>query len=128
MTPIARIAIYLIAGLAAQFLWSYIALALPALMPEASSTLAWQVSLAFSGLFLALALVGPLVLIAPPGWPHCGAALVIGYLLGGVPRREPDGELVLLFQMPYIWGWVFLAVSLILIWLRSRGHTRPTVA
>ena len=120
MAPNVRVATYIIAGLAAQFLWSYVEQALPALMPQASSTLAWQVSLAFGGLFFALALVGPLVLVARPGWPRCGIALVAGYILGGVPGLDPDGELVLLLQTPGIWGWSFLVSSLILI--RIRGH------
>ena len=128
MTPSIRFATYVIAGIAAQFLWSYVEQALPALMPQASSTLAWKVSLAFSGLVLALALVGPLVLVATPGWPSCGIALVVGYILGGIPGRDPDGELALLLQTPSIWGWSFLVSSLILIWLRGHRHAPPTVA
>jgi hypothetical protein len=128
MSLIARIAIYFVAGLAAQFIWPHVLPALSTLLPEASSTLMWQVSLALSGMFSALALVGPLVLIAPSLWPHCGTALAVGYFVGGIPGREPDGGFVLLFQLPNIWGWAFLAASLMLIWLRGRGDTRPTVA
>ena len=123
-----RIATYVIAGLAAQFLWAYVEQVLPALVPQTSSTLASQVWLAFTGLVLALALVGPLVLVAAPRWPHCGIALVAGYILGGIPGRDPDGELALLLQTPGIWGWAFLVSSLILIWLRGRVHAPPTIA
>jgi hypothetical protein len=128
MAPIAVFVAYLVAGMAAQFLGPYIQHSLPALMPQVSSTLAWQISLAFSGLLFALALVWPLALVAPPKWPHHGVALVAGYILGGIPNREPDGELVLLFQLPDIWGWAFLLTSLALIWLISRSHADQKVA
>lgn len=128
MATNARIAAYAIAGLAAQFLQPYGGQALAALMPQASSTLAWQVSLAFTGLVLALVLVGPLVLVAAPGWPRCGMALAAGYILGGMPGRDPDGDLALLLQTPGIEDWAFLVGSLILIWFRGGGVAPPTVA
>ena len=128
MAPDVRIVAYVIAGLAAQFLWAYVEQALPAIVPQASSALAWQVWLAFSGLLLALAVVGPLTLVATPGWPRCGIALVAGYIFGGIPGRDPDGELALLLQTPGIWGWSFLISALLLIWLRGRVRAPPTVA
>jgi hypothetical protein len=128
MVRIVLFAAYLVAGMAAQFLWPFVEHALPALLPQVSSTLASRISLASSGLLLALTMVGLLVLIAPPSWPRCGAALVAGYFLGGIPSLEPDGEFVLLFQLPEIWGWAFLASSLILIWFGSRARAHRKVA
>jgi hypothetical protein len=121
-----HVLVFLVAGLAAPFLWTAIETQLISWLPIATSWVMWRGMQVLVGFVASVVLVGPLVLVVRPTTSHYSFIFVAAFFGFELYAIEHAEDLALLFQLPDTWA--FLGTSVLLIWWAASRHVRRSAA